>query len=122
MVSTQKKDLFGTSTLAEKLKKASDEMTETTTKTPKTQFKNMPKKLRVEPKLYISGYLDRKQRKYVARSLVIPERVDLEIKAYCKGGDLAILNYLIEQGFKSVKALKEIVSIDTKDIFKEEQS
>lgn len=120
MTATQKKDLFGTSTLAEKLKKASDEMSEeTTAKPPKAELKNTEKKAKVEPKLYISGYLDRKKRKYVARSLVIPESIDLEIKAYCKGGDLAILNYLIEQGLKNVKTSRNAISIDTNDIFKE---
>lgn len=119
MGSTPKKDLFGTSSLAEKLKKASEEMIVTDKKAAKPQPKNTVKKLNVEPKLYVSGHLDRKRHKYLARSLVIPEAIESEIKAYCRGGDLAVLNYLIVQGLNSIKTSKDIINIDTKDIFKD---
>lgn len=102
-----KENLLGKDKLAERMEKAKQEM-----QTHKeTDTANQPK-----PNLFISGRLDRKKNTYIAKSLMLLSEVDEEIKIYCRGGELAILNYLIKEGLKHVKKSGTRISVDMEEI------
>lgn len=70
----------------------------------------------IQPKVFINGKLNRKKHNYVLRSLALLESINSEMGQYCRGGENAILNYLIKEGLKNVKQLKTIVDIHAEDI------
>lgn len=72
----------------------------------------------VTPKLYVSGRFDRKSYSYQAKSFYINEKLDEEIKAYCRGTDITVYNYLIYLGLNSVKELSEGINAGAPDIEK----
>jgi hypothetical protein len=55
------------------------------------------------PILFVNGRLNRKKCNYIAKNFSLLEPIEAEIKKYCKGIDLAILNYLLFRGIESVK-------------------
>lgn len=69
-----------------------------------------------EPKLFVSGKLNRKEHKYVTPSLAITKKRHDEIKEYCRGNELSILNYLIFLGLEHVKKNSNVVTVDISDI------
>jgi hypothetical protein len=109
-----KKDtLSGTEELAEKMKKIKEQL--------KDQPSVMPEKERntnISPKLFVSGRLDRKKHRYSARSLTLLCKLEDEIKTYCRGGEIAVLNYLIREGLKKIKESAITINIDMSDIEK----
>jgi len=70
----------------------------------------------IQPKIFINGKLNRKKHKYILRSLALLESINAEIQQYCRGGENAILNYLIKEGLKSVKSFNFIIDIKAEDI------
>ena len=74
---------------------------------------------KIKPKLFVSGRLNRKKHKYISRSLILLKNVEDDVKDYCRGGDLCILNYLIKEGLKSIKSKEEALNIDMEDIEQE---
>lgn len=102
-----KENLLGKETLAEKMDKIKKEMVSEESKTSKQDGK---------PKLFVSGRLDRKQHKYTAKSLILLTKLEEEIRMYCRGGDLAILNYLISEGIKKVKESEDVINVDVEEI------
>lgn len=70
------------------------------------------------PLLFINGRLNRKSFKYIAKNFALLESIDEEIKKYCKGIDLTILNYLIYRGLASLKEDNKFTSIEYSDIEK----
>ena len=114
-----KKNLLGTESLAEKMKKVKQEIAITHTDKDSSMIdkaKKIKQESKTNPKLYVSGRLDRKKHNYVAKSLILLESMDTEIKQYCRGVDLAILNYLIWEGLNSIKASSDTINIDMKEI------
>lgn len=126
-----KQSLLGKESLAEKMQKIKKEMD--IKETPnishdKKEFKPVQKsskkaegssqtsKNKVNPKLFVSGRLDRKKYEYVAKSLILLTQLEDEIKIYCRGGDLAILNYLIKEGLEKVKASNTPINVDIEEI------
>ncbi len=69
-----------------------------------------------EPKLFVSGRLNRKDCNYVARSLHISESLLNDINAHCKGSESAIYNYLLTEGLKKIKATSGMIHVDIKDM------
>jgi len=78
--------------------------------------RKMSKKSDSEPKIFISGKLNRKKNKYVLRSLALLESINVDIHRYCRGGENAILNYLIKEGLKRVKQLNSMVEVKAEKI------
>ena len=125
-----KQSLLGKESLAEKMQKIKNEMDvkETANISLKDKLKTSQKgskkteiskqliKSKTNPKLFVSGRLDRKKHNYVAKSLILLTQLEKEIKAYCRGGDLAILNYLIKEGLNKVKASNTPINVDIEDI------
>lgn len=72
--------------------------------------------IKTNPKVFVSGRLDRKKHAYTAKSLILLTQLDEEIKIYCRGGDLVILNYLILEGLKKVKESVSPINIDMEEI------
>lgn len=70
----------------------------------------------IQPKVFINGKLNRKKHNYVLRSLALLESINTEMGQYCRGGENAILNYLIKEGLKNVKQFKTIVDIHAEDV------
>lgn len=70
----------------------------------------------IEPKLFVNGRLDRKNYTYLPRSLHILEGLLDEIHTYCKGNEVAIYQFLIHEGLKSVKTHGTSVYVDIKDM------
>jgi len=68
------------------------------------------------PILFINGRLNRKNCNYIAKNFSLLEPLEREIKKYCKGLDLTILNYLIYRGIESLKNEKGFLSIEYSDI------
>lgn len=113
-----KQNLLGTESLAEKMKKVKEGLASTAIPEEINEInlvKTKPVK-KIPPKLFVSGRLDRKKRKYTVRSLVLLESINNEIKAYCKGGELAILNYLIKEGLESVKRAESPINVEMIEI------
>ena len=73
-------------------------------------------KSKVSPKLFVSGRLDRKRKNYTAKSLILLTSLEEDIKTYCRGGELAVLNYLIKEGLKSVKESSVPIHIDVTEL------
>jgi hypothetical protein len=69
-----------------------------------------------QPKLFVNGKLDRKKHNYIMRSLALLPSIHEDIKKYCRGGDNAILNYLLQEGLKNVKASNTMINVNTHDI------
>jgi hypothetical protein len=109
-----KQSLLGKESLAEKMSRIKKEMNTEES----TEFIKSPKNIKnkIPPKLFINGRLDRKKHNYMPKSLMLLSKLEEEIKTYCKGGDLAILNYLIKEGIKNVKAADMPINIDIDDI------
>jgi hypothetical protein len=107
-----KKNLLGKESLAEKMLKLKQEMNVEESERKEKQ----PSKEKVIPKLFISGRLDRKKHAYTAKSLILLTKLEDEIKVYCRGGDLAILNYLIKEGLKKVKASDTPINVEMEEI------
>ncbi len=107
-----KKDvLSNTEDLAEKMKKIKEQLGERSSAAPeKIKYAN------VAPKLFVSGRLDRKKHQYSARSLTLLGKLEDEIKAYCRGGEIAVLNYLLREGLRKVKESATPINIDMSDI------
>jgi hypothetical protein len=122
-----KNHLLGKESLADKMKKIKQEMDikeliiEDKRTIPHPPLNTSPdfikhvSKNRIEPKLFISGRLDRKKYIYTAKSLFLLSRLEDEIKAYCRGGDLVILNYLISEGLNNVKKSGKPISIEMEE-------
>jgi hypothetical protein len=98
-----------TSRIAEKLKQAGKEI-ETEIK---EQFETT-----LAPLLFISGRLDRKHYSYIAKNFSLLEELNQEIKKYCKGVDLTLLNYLIYKGLESVKKQNKFIVVEYSEIEK----
>ena len=126
-----KQSLLGKESLAEKMQKIksemdmkeiannphADEVSKTAQKiTQKAETLTQPNKNKIAPKLFVSGRLDRKKHNYIAKSLILLTQLEDEIKAYCRGGDLAILNYLIKEGLEKVKASNTPINVDIEEI------
>jgi len=121
-------DILGKERLANKMEKLKQEMNAEKTyngkndivkpniKTSKLPAEEEQVKNKTTPKLFISGRLDRKKYTYVAKSLSLLAELEKEIKIYCRGGDLAILNYLIKEGLKHVKMSDVPINIEVKEI------
>ena len=78
-----------------------------------TSRKTIPRQQnKLTPKLFVSGRLDRKKQRYTAKSLVLLNSIEDDIKAYCRGGELAILNYLIKEGLRNVRESNLPIHID----------
>jgi hypothetical protein len=75
----------------------------------------------VQPKLFINGKLDRKKHRYTLHSLALLDSINSEIKTCCRGGENAILNYLIKEGLSNVKKLKSMLNIEATDIEAQEK-
>ena len=73
----------------------------------------------IEHKLFISGRLDRKKNTYTAKPLVLFSGLDNELKRYCRGPEIAILNYIIKLGLDAVKKLEKPLMVDISDIERE---
>jgi hypothetical protein len=71
---------------------------------------------KITPKLFVSGRLDRKKQTYSAKSLILLTTLENDIKTYCRGGELAVLNYLIKEGLKNVKESGAPIHIDIADL------
>lgn len=84
---------IATSTIAEKLQLAQKEITAS------NEIADNPN----IASLFINGRLNRKDYNYIAKNLVLLESLEKEIKKYCRGVDLTILNYLIFRGLESIK-------------------
>jgi len=116
--------------LAEKMAQAkkdlgsSEETQEITSKkiepsTPKKE-KTKPSKDKqetaIDPKLFVSGRLNRKDCNYIARSLHISETLLNDINAHCKGSESAIYNYLLTEGLRKIKEASGMIHVDIKDM------
>lgn len=73
-------------------------------------------KSKITPKLFVSGRLDRKKQTYIAKSLILLTTLENDIKTYCRGGELAVLNYLIKEGLKNVKESGTPIHIDIAEL------
>lgn len=121
-----KSSFLGQETLAAKMQKIKNEMVvqeiesiansseEKVNK--KSKITNQSEKQKVTPKLFVNGRLDRKKHTYVAKSLILLTHLEEEIKLYCRGGDLAILNYLIKEGLEKVKTSVLSINVDIEEI------
>ena len=98
---------ISTARIAEKLKKVEGDLGISRTNT----FEHNSD----SPLLFINGRLDRKNRAYTAKNFAILEQLNEEVKKYCKGVDLAILNYLIAEGLNRVKESNKLISIEYSD-------
>lgn len=83
-----------------------------TTPTPAPVSAPKPKAQSGAPKLFVSGRLPRKKGTS-SRSLQLLHSIEEEMKQYCNGGDLVVLNYLIKLGLEKVKESQEIIIIDS---------
>ena len=55
------------------------------------------------PKFHLTGRCNRKIHKYTTKAFYILDGLDMEIKRYCNGGDVAIFNYLMHLGLSEIK-------------------
>lgn len=62
--------------------------------------------------LFVNGRLNRKKYEYSPRNVVLLKKLSEEINSYCKGIEVAVLNYLIHKGLESVKKNNSIEVID----------
>jgi hypothetical protein len=80
------------------------------------QKKMLPEEPSSEPKLFVSGRLNRKDCNYVARSLHISESLLNDINQHCKGSESAIYNYLLNEGLKKIKESPNMIHVDIKEM------
>ncbi len=120
-----KQNLLGKESLADRMQQIKKEMHLPTNNDIEKQEEvvNKPhpahpqkKSAKETPKLFVSGRLDRKKYSYTPKSLILLTQLENEIKTYCRGGDLAILNYLIKAGLEKVKASETIINVDMEEI------
>ena len=97
---------ISTSRIAEKLKLAEKEIN---TSNKEVDISN-------SPILFVNGRLNRKNCNYIAKNFSLLEPIEKEIKKYCKGLDLTILNYLIFRGIESIKKEEKFLAIEYADI------
>ncbi|OZG31338.1 hypothetical protein RiCNE_12780 [Rickettsia endosymbiont of Culicoides newsteadi] len=97
---------ISTSRIAEKLKLAQSEIN---TSNKEVDISN-------HPILFVNGNLNRKNCNYIAKNFSLLEPIEKEIKKYCKGLNLTILNYLIFRGIESIKKEEKFLSIEYSDI------
>lgn len=100
---------ISTSRIAEKLKLAQKEM----------NTSNQEVDISSNPILFVNGRLNRKNCNYIAKNFSLLESIEKEIKKYCKGLDLTILNYLIFRGIESIKKEGKFLAIEYSDIEKQ---
>jgi hypothetical protein len=115
------RNLLGSEPLAEKMEKLKKQFHQDNVDKAEVtpiQVEEKAKNPKLSPKLFISGRLDRKTYKYTARSLTLLNDTLEEMNMYCKGSELAILNYLIKEGLNKVKTSSEIINVDIEDIEK----
>jgi hypothetical protein len=70
----------------------------------------------VEPKLHVTGRFDKSLLSHVNKALYLPEKMNEEIKSYCKGSDISVYNYLMYLGLQKVKSSHEILYGDVEKI------
>ena len=97
---------ISTSRIAEKLKLAQKEI----------NTSNKEADISNNPILFVNGRLNRKNCNYIAKNFSLLEPIEKEIKKYCKGLDLTILNYLIFRGIESIKKEEKFLAIEYADI------
>ena len=68
------------------------------------------------PILFVNGRLNRKNCSYIPKNFSLLEPIEKEIKKYCKGLDLAVLNYLIFRGIESIKKEEKFLAIEYSSI------
>ena len=102
---------ISTSTIANKLKEVEKEIRDNVES-------DEPKKASLDSLLFVNGRLDRKNYKYVAKNFSLLEGIEIELKKYCKGLDLPLLNYLIYRGIKAIKQDDNFQMIEYSDIEK----
>lgn len=54
-------------------------------------------------KFHLGGRCSRTDNKYITKAFYILNKLDTEIKMYCRGGDIALFNYLIHLGLSEIK-------------------
>jgi hypothetical protein len=107
-----KSELMGkTDDLAEKLKKVKEEMAGSHSQEKEESPKNSAKP-NISPKLFVTGRTNRKKQKYIAKNIIIPVWMNEELKTYCRGVDISVLNYLISVGLKHVKESSSNINVD----------
>jgi hypothetical protein len=117
-----KQNLLGKESLADRMQQIKKEMHSPTDNDIEKQEEaiNKPahaqKSAKETPKLFVSGRLDRKKHSYTPKSLILLTQLENEIKTYCRGGDLVVLNYLIKVGLEQVKASETIINVDMVEI------
>ena len=109
----KREQLLGKDTLAKKMSRIQEELGANTTESTTKSSLSLNK---TSPKLFISGKLNRKKHKYTLHSLALLDSIEKDIEKYCRGGENAILNYLIKEGLKGVKKLGTMINITTADI------
>lgn len=112
----KKEPLLGELTLKERMDLAKKELDDNSSMPLKTTREIKANKPKIEPKLFVSGRLNRKNHNYITTSLTISSKLESEIKEYCRGGDLPILNYLIMEGLHKVKESLSNINIDMVEI------
>jgi hypothetical protein len=68
------------------------------------------------PILFVNGRLNRKNCNYIPKNFSLLEPIEKEIKKYCKGLDLAVLNYLIFRGIESIKKEEKFLAVEYSSI------
>lgn len=68
----------------------------------KTQLES-EQAIKNSPKFHLTGRCNRKIHKYTTKAFYILDGLDMEIKRYCNGGDVAIFNYLMHLGLSEIK-------------------
>lgn len=110
----KREQLLGRESLVKKM----DQIKETMKTTTGTEPENGKTFTKTQPKLFISGQLNRKHNIYVLRSLALLDALNKDLKKYCRGGENAIINYLIREGLEKVKKLPTMINVDASDIEK----
>lgn len=103
----KKQKTISQSSIAERLSKAKQEMNTNENETAVTN-----KKLDKKALVFVNGRLNRKKYKYLSKNLALLKKLSDEVNIYCKGIDLAVLNYLVHKGLEHVKKNQEIEVID----------
>jgi hypothetical protein len=67
------------------------------------QLDNSEHLIKDTPKFHLTGRCDRKNHKYSTKAFYILDDLEMEIKRYCNGGDVAIFNYLMHLGLNEIK-------------------
>lgn len=107
----EKKIKQDTAELTRKISKKSTSTKNLTSPTTKNKIK-LNKYKEVKAKLYISGRFDRKNNDYTTKPFYLLDNMDQEIKAYCKGSEITVYNYLLYLGLQQVKTTKTLIHAD----------